>query len=164
MDSWFDSQAVRKYFTAKGQYYTLGAHAVRDKDFWDQARHGLLPHMWRQYQSNSTNQIASVFSDEGVHHCVSSAYRPLHRLNQDLDRCPLSEAYKKYFNVVDLFNQNFYKNLLPHRRMTVNKVLFDSYILIALLNARALYMSQDEVEPLPVKQFILEVRNSIFKM
>ena len=164
MDSWFDSQGVHEYLTSTGQYYTLGAHSGRDKAFWDQARHGLLPHTWKQFFNSNTNVMASVFSDKGVHCCMSSAYRPLTRLNQELPRCPLSEAYKKQFNVVDLFNRNFYKNLLPHKRMTVSKVLFDTCILITLLNARALYIIQDEADELSIKEFITEVRNSLLQV
>ena len=104
MDSWFDSKAVRAYLTSQGQCFTLGAHCGRDKDFWEQAKHGLLPNSWKQFTNSTSGLMASVFSDEGVHCCVSSAYRPLNRLNQQLNICPLSEAYKDQFNIVDLFN------------------------------------------------------------
>ncbi len=164
MDSWFDSQGVRAYLTNKKQLFTLGAHTGRDSAFWTQAKAGLLPNSWKQYYNTTTGLLASTFADEGVHCCISSAYRPMNRLGQNLDRCPLSDAYRRHYNVVDLFNRNFYKTSIPHKKMNVNKVLFDAFMQVTLVNARALYLSQDNALDYTLKEFISKCRDAIFEL
>jgi hypothetical protein len=77
MDSWFDSSSeVKAYLEAKNQYYILGAYIGRNRHLWSVAKDSLLPNSWRHYHNEKTNQMASIFSDEGIHCCLTNAYIP----------------------------------------------------------------------------------------
>jgi hypothetical protein len=135
MDSWFDSSSVKEYLESKGQYYILVAHTGRNTDLWSVAKDEFLSNTWRQYYNQQTNQMASIFSDHGIHCCLSNAYIPINLLNQSLEKCLLSERYKEQFNTVDLCDRRFYDCSFPHKRMKVNDVLFDGMLHITIINS-----------------------------
>jgi hypothetical protein len=162
MDSWFDSSSVKEYLESKGQYCILGTHTGRDADLWSVAKDGLLPNTWKQYYNQQTNQMASIFSDHGIHCCLSNAYIPINLLNQGLEKCPLSERYKEQFNGVDLFDRRFYDCSFPHKRMKVNDVLFDGMLHITIINSLVIYYNQENVEQLSLRQYMKKLCKCFF--
>jgi hypothetical protein len=144
----------KEYLESKGHYYILSAHTGRDADLWSVIKDELLPNTWRQYYNQQTNQMASIFSDHGIHCCLSNAYIPINLLNQSLEKCPLSERYKEQFNVVDLCDRRVYGCPFPHNRMKVNDVLFVGMLHITIINSLVIYNNQEHAEQLSLRHYM----------
>jgi hypothetical protein len=103
---------------------------------WNIAKDILLPNSWRHYHNEKTNQMASIFSDEGIDCCLTHAYIPQSTYStRTLRNSTFTTLQNTFQYTIDLFDWRFYKILFIHKRMKVNDGLFDGMLHITFINS-----------------------------
>ena len=92
-------------------------------------------------EQQNTKQLWSVYLDKKLISNIPTAFFKQQELPWNLqDKVPKPvQFYRDNYNLVDLFNRNFYKNRWPHKAKTIENVIFDGIFHIIVLNTWVIY-------------------------
>jgi hypothetical protein len=164
MDSWFDFSEVKTYLEAKKQYYILSANTGRNqlniyKVLPKAISYQILGNIIETKKQTKWHRFFQMKAFIAV---SPNAYIPINLLNQNLEKCPLSQRYKTHFSTLDLFDPRFYKIQFPHKRTMVSHLLVNEMLHIILINSLVIYNNQPNVETLSLRRYMEQVSDSFY--